>query len=75
MSSLGRAGQGKGKGVLASESEQLFSYVTHCIFLIHIDFRFHEDIPYGYLIMACTRTALEIYQRDVTLIKWAKKNT
>ena len=26
---------------------------------------FHQDIPYGYLVTACTRTALEIYQRDV----------
>ena len=36
------AGQGE---VLAREREQLFSYVTHCINLIHIDLRFHEGIP------------------------------
>ena len=36
------AGQGE---VLAREWEQLFSYVTHCINLIHTALRFHEDIP------------------------------
>ena len=36
------AGQGE---VLAREWEQLFSYVTHCINLIHIALRLHEDIP------------------------------
>ena len=41
----GLAGLGKGKGVLAREWEQLFSYVTHCINVIHIALRFHEDIP------------------------------
>ena len=42
----GRAWQGK--EVLERELEQLFSYVTHCINLIHIALQFHEDIPYGY---------------------------
>ena len=37
-----RIGQGE---VLAGEWEQLFSYVTHCINLIHIDLRVHEVIP------------------------------
>ena len=35
--------------------------------LIHIAINFHQDISYGYLVMACTRRASEIYQRDVTL--------
>ena len=38
----GLAGQGE---VLAREREQLFSYMTHCINLIHIAVRFHEDVP------------------------------
>ena len=38
----GRAGQAE---VSAGEWEQLFSHVTHCINLIHIALRFHEDIP------------------------------
>ena len=41
----GLAGQGE---VLARMSEHLFSYLTHCINLIHIILRFHEGIPYGY---------------------------
>ena len=56
------------------EWEQLVSYVTHCINLTHIALRFHEDIPQDYLFMACTRTALEIYQRDVTT-KYGQKTT
>ena len=56
----GRAGQ-----VLAGEWEQLFSYVTHYINLQHTALDFHQAIPKGYLIMVCTRTALETYQRDV----------
>ena len=48
------------------EWEQSFSYVTHCINLIHIALNFHQAIPKSYRVMACTRTALEIYQRDVT---------
>ena len=40
----GRAG-GKGQSeVLAGEWEQLFSYVTHCINLIHIALNFEQDI-------------------------------
>ena len=40
---LGRAGQGE---VLAGGWEQLhvYSYVAHCINLIHIAFNFHQDI-------------------------------
>ena len=26
------------------------------IFFVRIAIKFHEDIPYGYLVMACTRT-------------------
>ena len=44
----GRQGQGE---VLAGEWEQLFSYVTYCINLIHIAFNFHQDIPWGYQVM------------------------
>ena len=58
------AGQGRARGQLAGQWEQLFSYVTHCINLVYIALHFHEDIPKGYLFMGCTRTALEIYQRD-----------
>ena len=41
----GRAGQSRAGQGLAGEWEQLFSYVTHCINLIHIALQFHEDIP------------------------------
>ena len=44
---MGGGGVGQGE-VLARVWEQLFSYVTHCINLIHIALRFPEDIPYGY---------------------------
>ena len=37
----GIAGQGE---VLAGQEERLFSYVTHCSNLIHIDLNFHPDI-------------------------------
>ena len=57
-------GQGKGKCWQGRGSNYL--YVTHCIKLIHTALNFHLDIPYGYLVMACTRTDLGIYQRDVT---------
>ena len=46
----GGAGGGGEKGlarqgeVLAREWAQLFSYVPNCINLIHIAFRFHEDV-------------------------------
>ena len=33
---------------MAGEWEQLFSYVTYCIDLIHIAINFHQDIPYIY---------------------------
>ena len=29
-------------------------YVTHWLSLIHIAIKFHQDIPYGYLLMVCT---------------------
>ena len=32
--------------------------------LIHIALYFHQDITSGYLVMAYTRTSLEIYRRD-----------
>ena len=32
-----------------------FLYVTHGLNLIHIAIKFHQDIPYGYLVKACTR--------------------
>ena len=37
--------------------------------LIHIAIIFHPDILYSYLVLvlACIRTALEIYQRDINL--------
>ena len=41
------AGQGE---KLAGKWEKLFSYVTHCINPIHINFR--QGIAYGYLVMA-----------------------
>ena len=52
-----RARQGE---VVAGEWEQLLSCVTYCINLIHIALHFHQGIPFDYLVMACTRTALEI---------------
>ena len=29
------------------KGEQSFLYVTHCLELIHIAIKFHQDIPYG----------------------------
>ena len=40
------------------ELEQLFSCMIYCINLIHIAIDFHQDIPYSYLVVTCTRTAL-----------------
>ena len=36
--------------------------MTHCLAIIHIAIKFHQDIPNGYLVMACIR------------IVWKKKN-
>ena len=41
----GLAGQ---EEVLARNLKQIFSYVTHCINLIHIALHFLEDRPQGY---------------------------
>ena len=35
--------------------EQSFLYATHCLDLIHIAIKFHQNIPYGYLVMASIR--------------------
>ena len=43
---LGEGGGGAGQGdVFAGAWEQLFSYLTHSINLIHIALNFHQDIP------------------------------
>ena len=67
----GRVGQGEvlagGVGAISFICDALYQPNTHC-------FTFHEDIPQDYLFMACTRTALEIYQRDVTT-KYGQKTT
>ena len=34
--------------------------------LIHISINFHQDIQYDYPVMSCTKTAIGIYQRDVS---------
>ena len=48
------------------KGEQSFLYVTHYLNLIHIDIKFNQDIPYGYLGMACTRIVwkLQMCQYD-----------
>ena len=49
FSFLGEGGRGGGRArqgeVLVGRVELLFSYVTHCINLIHIALYFHQDIP------------------------------
>ena len=57
-----RARYGVGREVRA-----IILKMTYCITLLHISIFFRQAIPYGYLVMACTRKALEIYRRDVTL--------
>ena len=37
------------------KGEQSFLYVTNCLNLIHITIKFHQDIPYGYLLMVPKR--------------------
>ena len=37
------------------KKEQSFSCVSHGHDLVHIPIKLHEDIPYGYRVMACTR--------------------
>lgn len=37
------------------KEEQLFLYQAHRLNIIHIVIKFHQDIPYGSLLMACTR--------------------
>ena len=32
-----------------------FLYVTYRLHLIHIAIKFHQDIPFGDLVMACTK--------------------
>ena len=41
----GRRGLARQGEMLAREWEHLFSYSTHCINVIHIGLRFHENIP------------------------------
>ena len=37
------------------KGEQSFVYVTHCLDLIHIPIKFHEEIPISYRVIGCTR--------------------
>ena len=56
------------------KGEQSFLHATRCPDLIHIVIKFHQDIPYGYLVMACIRIVWrkkkkkkkKIHQRKVT---------
>ena len=57
---------GRARGIVGLGVETFFSYVTQCFNLLHIALNFQQLTPYGYLVMACTRTALETYQWGVT---------
>ena len=65
----GGAGGGRemeqGEG-LAGEWEQLFSYVTHCINLIHIAINFHTNIPYVTWLYGLHKNRLKKLNRDIT---------
>ena len=37
------------------KEEQSFLCTTHCPNLIHIPLKLHEDNPYSYCVMECTR--------------------
>ena len=37
------------------KGEQSFLCMTHCIYLIHISKKLHEDITCGYRVMGCAR--------------------
>ena len=41
------------------KGEHLFLYKTHRLNLIHIAIKFHQDVPYGYLVMAHIRIVWE----------------
>ena len=38
------------------KKEQPFLYVTCCLDLIHIAMKFHQNFPYGYVVMVRTKT-------------------
>ena len=45
----------------------LFFYVTHQLNLIHSAIKFHQDIPYSYIVMVGTyKDSQKINQREVT---------
>ena len=52
-----------------SENENgraIFLYATQNLNLIHIAIKFHQDIPYGYLVMACRDSVKTSNQMEVT---------
>ena len=45
----------KGRNSETEKDSNLFLYAPHCLDLVHIAIKFHQDIPYCYLVMACIR--------------------
>ena len=39
--------------------ETIILQATHCLYLIHIHIKFHEDIPNDYRVMWCTRKIIK----------------
>ena len=46
------------KGKKVRKGEQSFSYATHSLNLVYIAMKFHQNILYGYLVMAHTKDSL-----------------
>ena len=42
------------------KEEKSFLYATHCPNLIHTAIKFHQDIPYGFLVIARTMIVWKI---------------
>ena len=59
------AWQGRARGVAGSGVGTII-FICDTVYQHNTNFfKFYQDTPYSYLFLACTRTALEIYQRDV----------
>ena len=48
------------------KGEEIFLYVTQCLYLIFIAIKHYYNIPKGFLVMGSAKIVLEIDQRDVT---------
>ena len=56
----------RGENPKLKKGEQTFLFLTHRLNLMHIAINFNQGFPFGFLVIVCIRTALEMNQRDTT---------